>query len=189
MSVQRIASRYAQSLLELSVDQNKLERVMEDVQTFNELTKNRDFRNFIKSPLIHASKKTEVLHLLLKGKYDELTLAFLDILVKKGRENYMPEIAQQFVEQYKKVKHISTVRITTASELTKEAMAAITQLLEESSLTEKHVEISTQVNPELIGGFIIEFDDFVYDASVAHKLDDLRKEFAENLYVSQVIAR
>jgi len=189
MSVQRIASRYAKSLIELAVDQDKLERVLEDVETFKALSENRDFHLFIKSPLIKGEKKIQVLHLLLKDRYDKLTIAFIDILVRKGRETYMPEIAKEFLDQYKKIKHISTVKLTTATKLSEETMSQLHKKLQKSLLTEDHVEITTKVDPELVGGFIVEFDDFVYDASLSHKIDELRKEFSENLYVSQILAR
>ncbi len=189
MSVQKIASRYAQSLLELAIDQDKLERVMEDVQTFKELSKNRDFYLFIKSPLLPAGRKIAIVRKILESRYDILTLKFLELLIKKGREKYMPEIATEFVTLYKKVKHISTVYITSAAPLSEAGLNAIRAKLHASNLLEENIEIQTKVDPELIAGFIIEFDDFVYDATVSHKLSDLRKGFAENLYIPKFMAR
>ena len=127
MSVTRIASRYAKSLIDLSVEQNKLERILEDVQSFKEVSKNRDFYLLIKSPIVNASKKEDIINSLFEGKYDELTMAFLRILVNKGREAYLPEIADEFVNQYKEIKHISTVKLTTAAPLGAETVSRIKQ--------------------------------------------------------------
>lgn len=189
MSVQRIASRYAKSLIDLSVEKNKLERVLEDVESFKKVTDNRDFYLLIKSPIVNASKKGSILESLFKDKYDELTMAFLRILVTKGREAYLPEIADEFIRQYKKLKHISTVRLTTATALSDDAIKAIKDKLLASGQTEENIELEVEVDPELLGGFIVEFDDKIYDASALHKLDKLKKDFTGNLYISQIVAR
>ncbi len=189
MSIQRIASRYAKSLLDLAIDQNKLDRVLEDVQSFKEVSKNRDFYLLLKSPIIHASKKAEIIDMLFGDKYEQLTMAFLRILCTKSRESYLPEIASEFIDQYKKVKRISEVKLTSATPLSAEVLKAIHDKLKASSYTSDNVEITTEVDPSLIGGFIVQFDDKLYDASIANKLSDLRKEFDENLYISQIMAR
>jgi F-type H+-transporting ATPase subunit delta len=189
MSVTRIASRYAKSLIDLSVEQNKLERILEDVESFKEVSKNRDFYLLIKSPIVNASKKEDIINSLFNGKYDELTMAFLRILVNKGREAYLPEIADEFILQYKKMKHISSVRLTTATKLSDAAIQSIKDKLLASVDTEDNIELEVIIDPNLIGGFIVEFDDKLYDASVKHKLDKLKKDFTGNLYISQIIAK
>ena len=188
MSVYRVASRYAKSLIDLAQEQNKLERVLEDVKSFKSVLKNRDLANLFKSPIVHADKKQAVVKKIFEGKYDELTMAFLNILIVKGREEYLEEIAAEFIHQYKVIKHISTVKLITAAPVSDKVIKEIHDRLQESDVTDTEVEIITEVRPDLIGGFIIQFDDKVYDTSVAHKLDKLKKEFAENLYVSQIIA-
>ncbi|MCB9324179.1 MAG: ATP synthase F1 subunit delta [Lewinellaceae bacterium] len=177
MSVQRIASRYAKSLMDLAVEQNKLERVLEDVQSFRATTKVRDFHLLLKSPIVHATKKVNILKLLFGAKYDELTMAFLNIIINKGREPYLPEIADEFVAQYREMKGISSVKLITASAVSAEMLKSIEAKLMASAETDQSVEISTEVDPALIGGFVIEFQDKIYDASIAHNLEALKKEF------------
>lgn len=189
MSVQRIASRYAKSLIDLAVEQNKLERILEDVNSFREVLKNREFKLLTKSPIVSTSKKKDIFKALFEGKYDELTMAFFNILLTKGRESYLSDIAVEFLSQYKKLKHISTVKLTTAAPLSDEALASIKSKLLASTVTDDHVEINVQVDPDLLGGFIIEFEDNIYDASVANKLDELKKGFRDNKYISMIMAR
>lgn len=188
MSVTRIASRYAKSLIDLAVEKNKLERVTEDVTSFKEVTKVRDFYLLLKSPIIKGDKKWAIIQKLFGGKYDELTMAFLKILIQKGREMYLPEIAHEYSEQYKVIKKITIVTVTSAKPLSKEVLDAIRQKLLKSSSTSDNIEIITKVDPTLIGGFILEYDDKLFDNSVVHKLDLLKKEFKDNLYVSQIAA-
>ena len=81
---------------------------------------------------------------------------------------------------------ITTVKVTTAAPLSKEALEDLRTKLIASVTTAKNVEIETIVNPDLIGGYVIEFGDKLYDASVAHKLESLKKEFKGNIYESQI---
>ena len=184
MSVTRISSRYAKSLIDLAQEQNKLERVLEDVKAFQQATEQRDFSLMLKSPIVNPDKKGTILKEIFSGKFDEMTMAFINIVLRKGREGYLPDIAKSFIEQYRAIKHITTVKVTTATPLTEAGLAAIKQQLQNSNETEANIEIETEVNPDLIGGFVIEFGDKLYDASVAHKLSQLKKEFSGNQYVN-----
>jgi len=188
MSVQRIASRYAKSLIDLAKEQGKLDRILEDVESFKEVSKNRDFLLMLKSPVVKADTKEKVFNQLFGGKYDEMTMAFLRILLRKGREAQLAEIANEYILQYKVINHISTVKLVTAAPLSEDAVKAIHAKILASGATEKTVELVTQVDPDLIGGFVIQFEDRLYDASVAHKLGIMKKNFKDNLYISQIMA-
>lgn len=178
MSVQRVAGRYAKSLLELAQEQNKLDRVLEDVKSFQAAADQRDFYMMLKSPIIKGDKKQSIIDALFNGKYDELTMAFLRILIKKGREGALPEIANEFIAQYKRLNNVSTVKVTTAKPMSKESLAALQAKLTASDATDTTVEIETAVDPELIGGFVLELGDKIYDASVAQKLEELKRTIA-----------
>lgn len=125
MSVTRIASRYAKSLIDLAVEQGKLERVLEDIKSFQRAADNREFYVLLKSPIINATKKQQIFNALFEGKFDKMTSAFIKIILNKGREAYLPEIADEFVNQYKEIKHISTVKLTTAVPLAAETISRI----------------------------------------------------------------
>jgi len=187
MSVHRIASRYAKSLIELAEEQNKLEQITEDIEAFQKALENRDFYLLLKSPIVNTDKKKQIFKAIFGGKLDELTMGFINILATKGREAYIPEITDEYMDQYKRIKHISTVKLTTATELDEATVEAIRKQLEESKVTDENVEMVTSVDPELIGGFIIEMEDKIYDASVANKLEDLKRDFKGNLYVSKIV--
>ena len=183
MSVIRIASRYAKSLIDLAVEQDNLERIREDIGTFQEAVKNRDLYLLLKSPIINAGKKQQVLDAIFGDRLDKTTNAFFRIILNKGRESVLPEIANAFVDQYKAIKHISTVKLTTATKLSDDTIERIKAQLTSSAATDSNIDLVTETNPDILGGFVIEFDDKLYDASVSHKLDQLRKEFSNNQYV------
>ncbi|MFN7120092.1 MAG: F0F1 ATP synthase subunit delta, partial [Saprospiraceae bacterium] len=80
-------------------------------------------------------------------------------------------------------------RITTAAPLSEAAKKAIETRLIASGKTSQNVELLAVVNPDIIGGYVLEFNGNVYDASLKHKLVELKDEFDDNLYISQILAR
>ncbi|MBK8517947.1 MAG: ATP synthase F1 subunit delta [Saprospiraceae bacterium] len=183
MSVSRISSRYAKSLMDLALERNELEAVKKDITFFNEAVKNRDLYLLLKSPIIKADKKVSIFKIIFGGKVGKTTMAFFDIIIRKGRETYLREIAVDFMRQYRDFNSISSVIISTASPLSESSLNEIKSKLLSSSITLDKVEITEKVDPALIGGFVIEVGDRLYDASISHKLDELRKEFIENQFV------
>lgn len=190
MSVKTVAERYSRSLLQLAAEQNKLDKIMEDVKSFQKLVANRDFFLLLKSPVIPNQKKEKVLQQLIEGKVDDLTYQFIKLVIEKGRSNLLPEIGGTFIEQYKELKGIETVHITSATELSEKIKEGIKAQLKEEGLVRGTIELKTKIDPKLIGGFIVEFQDYIYDASISNRLKQLhRVNYNKNLYVSQIIAR
>lgn len=185
MSAKRVASRYAKALLDLAVEQGKLEDIHGDIASFKEVANNREFELMIKSPIINPDKKDKILDAIFGGKINEMTSKFFKIILRKGREAYLPNIADAFVEQYKALKNVSTIRLTSATELSETALNGIKAKLATSGAFSENIEFQTAVDASLIGGFRLEFGDKLYDASVAYKLEQLKKEFSNNSYIKQ----
>lgn len=186
MSVSRIASRYAKSLIDLAKEQNELDKVLDDIKYFNEVAKNRDFTLLLKSPIVNVSKKKAVFNALFDGKLSKTTKAFFDIILNKGREPLLADITSEFISQYKNFNRISTVTVTTAIPMSEANIADIKTKLLASNITMDKLDFNTKVDPSIIGGFMIEVGDKLYDDSVKHKLDKLRKEFIDNQYVKSI---
>ncbi len=182
MSTYRIASRYAKSLIDLAMEQGKMDRVLEDMTMFVKATENRDLMLLLKSPIVKPDKKEKVLDVLFKEKIDPLTHSFIQIMLRKGRESQLAEIAQEFINQYREIKGISIVDIVSAEALSSETIEAIRKKLVASKLTHGNIQFNTSIDKDLIGGFVISFEDKLYDASVKHQLDQLRKEFSNKEY-------
>ena len=180
MSAKRIASRYAKSLLDLAKESNNLEVVFGDMQELEKAVENRDLYLMLKSPIINTKKKKDIATKIFGGSFDKMSSAFIDIIIRKGREAYLPEIATEFIAQYNAYKSISSATLTSATPLTDTALTSIKARLLESNITNDNIDIKTKVDPSILGGFIIEIGDRLYDASVAHKLDKLKKQFKGN---------
>jgi F-type H+-transporting ATPase subunit delta len=182
----RLAARYAKSLLDIAVEQNQLDRTLSDVKLLSEVcNQSRDFTNVLRSPVIKADKKDAVIEAVLGNRLAPLTKAFISLLVNKGREATLPEIAKAFIAQYKELKHIKTVRLTTAAPVSDAVKQKILQRAT-ATLDNNQVELVEMVNPDIIGGFVLEMDDKLFDASVLRDLKDVRTQFMKNMYVSQL---
>jgi len=182
MSSYRIASRYAKSLIDLAISQNKLDRVYDDISMFAEATKSRDLALLLKSPIVNADKKEKTLDAIFQGKVDPLTTSFLHIIIRKGRESQLAEISQEFINQYRELKGISIVNIISTEPLSEATLSAIKQKLISSKMTRGNIQFNTSIDKSLIGGFVISFEDKLYDASIRHQLEELRKKFNSKEY-------
>lgn len=186
MSVARIAGRYAKSVLDLANERNELATVLEDMEGVAKVTKNRELHLLLKSPIVNTGKKMAIFTEIFGGKISTLSMEFFKIIMRKGREMYIPEIAEEFLLQYKTLKHISSAKLTTASPLPADILESIKAKLLASDVTDESVEIETEVDPSILGGFIIEIGDKRYDTSVKHKLASMRKGFGKNDFIKSI---
>jgi F-type H+-transporting ATPase subunit delta len=181
----RLASRYAKSLVDLSSEKGQLEAIHADMLFIQQLSKtNPDVVSLLKSPIIKPDKKKQILAAILDKRVSELTGAFVALLVTKGRESNLPEIATEFIRQYNVLKNISKVKITTAVPVDAATLDVIQKKVQEG--TDKKIELESAVNADLIGGFVLESDGNLFDASVLRDLNDIKKQFTQNIYVAGI---
>ncbi len=182
----RLAARYAKSIIDLAVEQNQLDAVHADMKFLQSVFKqSRELVAVIKSPVITADKKANILEAVTKGKVSQMTASFNSLLVKKGREGILPEIIDAAIGQYNTLKGIYKVKLTTAQPISDELRTSIEQKVkQEAGLA--NVELETAVKDELIGGFVLEFNNNLVDASVLRDLKDIRKQFRDNVYIKNI---
>ena len=186
MSEIRISQRYAKALMDLAQERGKVAEVLEDIKGFEQVAKNRDFYLLLQSPIVTADKKKSIVDKIFGGKITDITQGFINLCITKGREAVLPEMASAFINDYKKDQGIISIKVTTAAPLSNETLSAIKSKIIADVPTAKEVEVETEIKPELIGGYIVEFGDKLFDASVTRKLEDLRKGFSGNVYESQI---
>jgi len=171
-----VATRYAKSLLQLANEKGQLETVFSDMQLVAKVChENKEFISFLKSPIIKTDKKVAVIKEIFAGKVSDVTSNFLVVLTHKRRELYMEQIADAFVEEYKKHKNILTAIITSASGIDSTVKAKVLELVKQN--TNGEVELVEKIDKDLIGGFVLRIGDRQVDASISRKLNDLRKAF------------
>ncbi|MFM1929378.1 MAG: synthase subunit delta [Bacteroidota bacterium] len=182
----RLAGRYAKSLIDLATEQNQLETIYADMKYIQAVCKsNQDFVNVLRSPIIKADQKNSIINAITKDKVSLLTNSFTVLLVKKGRETDLPEMATAFIEQYNALKGIHQVTLTTAVDISEEVKKSIEQKVKAESQFSS-VELTTKTDESLIGGFVLEFNNNLVDASIARDLKDIKKQFLNNEFISKI---
>jgi F-type H+-transporting ATPase subunit delta len=200
----RLATRYAKALIDLAIEKGQLETVFADMQWLNAVCKsNRDFVNVLRSPIINADVKKKIIEAVTTGRISEMTAGFNRLIITKGRESNLPEIANAFIEAYKEKKNIHTVKLTTAlpvNEATKSAIVAqVKKLTTASPVNEatktaivaqvkksagfQNIELEEKIDADLIGGFVLQIGDKMVDASVAYDLRAIAKQFENNDFI------
>lgn len=170
-----VANRYAKSLLDLSLEKGQLESVYADmIEIKSTCANSKEFINFLNSPIINSDKKNSVIKAIFNGKINDITSAFLSIVTSKRRESIIPEIATDFIEQYRSHKNILTAVVTSAKGLDETTKQKALDLVK--SQLKGEVELVEKIDVSIIGGFILKIGDKQIDKSVARQLSNYKKE-------------
>ncbi|MFY0599199.1 MAG: ATP synthase F1 subunit delta [Cyclobacteriaceae bacterium] len=176
MSTTKVAIRYAKPLLELAEEKGVLEKVHADIAGFSSIcNESRDFVLMLKSPLISHLKKADILSSIFKGKVQDITLSFLDIIARKSRENLLPDISEEFLKLYNDKMGLQEAVVKTTVALDADTRKAFEKLVTE--ITGKKPLLKEEVDKDLLGGYIVKLGDRQIDDSVSGKLKDLKLRF------------
>ncbi|MEI7588318.1 MAG: ATP synthase F1 subunit delta [Chitinophagia bacterium] len=186
MANARLAGRYAKSLLDLATEQGQLEAVYADMKYLHAVCQaSSELVNVLRSPIIKADQKNSILAEVFKNKVGLLSNSFMVLLVKKGRESELPEMAAAFIQQYNAIKGIHQVTLTTAVEVSDVLKKSIeAKVKAETSFAT--VELTTKTDENLIGGFVLEFNNNLVDASIARDLKDIKRQFISNEFIGKI---
>jgi F-type H+-transporting ATPase subunit delta len=174
MNDSKISVRYSRAIFQLALEKKILDKVYQDMIFISEICKFAETKDFLGSPIIVPSKKEAIFHKMLGGNVEEITLSLIDLIVKNGRESFIPAIARVFIHETKKFKGITESVLTTAVKVDDKVKKQITDLISEGFKTK--VELKETIDPEIIGGFILQIDDNYIDASIRNKLRKIKKE-------------
>lgn len=182
----RVASRYAKSLLDLAVEKGQLEQVYGDMLYLQQLTKeSREFLNLLRSPVVKADTKTRTINAVTAGKISPITTSFIQLMTAKTREGALPEIITSFIQQYKEHKGIQTVKLTTAVPVSDAVKQQIIAQVKKAGGYE-NLELQETVDPNIIGGFVLQAGDKLVDASIAYDLKNISRQFENNDFIYKV---
>ena len=186
MTNPRLAIRYAKSLLDLAQEKGLLEEVFTDMKLLDNICKtSREFANVLKSPIIKEDKKNKIIESVTEGRISLLTSSFIKLLGKKGREANLAGIISAFIQQYNVAKGIHKVKLTTAMEVSDEVKNDFINKIKTSEGI-KNIELETSVNENLVGGFVLEMEGKLADASIRRDLMDVQKQFMNNDYIQKL---
>lgn len=170
----KISIRYAKALLSSAKEAKVEEQVYSEMTTLDSaFAQIQLLKQAMTNPTLTKEEKIKLLNSVFNNKASKLTQGFITLVVENGREDYFHRIALSFQELYRKDKNIVVTHLTTAIELDEPLKKKIIQSVEEQENSK--VELRTEVNPDIIGGYILDIDGKRLDASIIRQLSKLYK--------------
>src|SRR5579884_2816753 len=175
--MEEIAEVYARALFEVAQDQDKLDEIHEQIGTFADaIGEHRDMARFFFSPYFSTQEKKDALHKTVQGA-DDAVMNFLEALLERHRMPVIFRIRGRFDQMWEEENKLLPVEVTSAVELDKGTVKEIGDRI--GKQVDRKVELSSRVDPEILGGVVLRVGNFILDASIRHRLEELRKQVAQ----------
>jgi F-type H+-transporting ATPase subunit delta len=177
MSNNRAAIRYAKAILSLSEEQKSSEATYNDMQLIaTTISESEELQLVLASSIVKSDDKKKALIAIFGSQINEISTKLIDLLIENKRLADFGSVATQYIALYDNLSGKQEAVVTSAIPLTS---ALSTQVLAKvKELTGKEAILSNIVNPAIIGGFILRVGDIQYDASIANKLNVLKRQFS-----------
>ncbi|MGB1309144.1 MAG: ATP synthase F1 subunit delta [Oceanihabitans sp.] len=178
MAGARAAIRYAKAVLSLASDQNTAEAVNNDMKLIaNTIAESKDLSDMLQSPVVKLADKQAVLLQVFKGS-NAITANLIDTLITNKRLALLNDVASSYNRLFDELKGTQVAQVTTAVPLTGDLKTKVLAKVKE--LTGKDVAVESIIDESILGGFILRVGDTQYNASIANKLNQLKREFTLN---------
>jgi len=172
----RAAIRYAKAILDTAVASGNASKVNDDMlAVFQTITNNRELEHFLASPIITSEAKINALKEIFTGVQSE-TNSLFRLLLENKRFEILALVAAQYNHQFDEMNGIEMAYVTTAVEMSAEVEAQVKAKI--ASISDKKVTLKNIVDPAILGGFILRIGDRQFNASVANRLQELKREFS-----------
>ena len=172
MDIGVISVRYARALLKSATNAKVEDLLYQEMQQLARCFINvPQLRFTIDNPMLSSEKKEALLLTAIGSEPSALVKSFIALVLKEGRESMIQFMANSYITLYRKQKNIIRVKLTTAVAVSPATEQKMREMVE--SKTNGTVEFETEVNSDIIGGFILEYDTFRMDASVQSKLRNI----------------
>lgn len=178
MSGSRAAVRYAKAILSFALEQHKETEVNKDMLLIaNTIDESKELQLFLNNPIIKSELKKKALNKVFSTKITSLTSSLINLLIDNKRLSIIEDVAKKYTILFDSLKGIEVAKVTTAISLTDDLNKQVLNKVKE--ITGKQATIENIVNPDIIGGFILRIGDIQYDASIANKLQILKRQFED----------
>ena len=174
--MEEIASVYARSLFEVAKEQDKLDKVRDELGEFTDaLNESRELQVFLFSPYFSTREKADGLDKAISGA-DETVLNFLRLLIDKHRMPVLFRVRAEYDRLWEEENKLLPVTVTSAVELPEETVKQIGDRIAEQ--TDRKVDLQSKVDPDILGGIVVRVGNQVLDASIRRRLELLRRQIA-----------
>ncbi len=169
-----IPNRYAKALYKLSQERGDTAAVYQEMKQLDvAYASESGLKKAVNNPFLPVADKLKLLCAASGGKLDSTSARFMELVIKNNRIDFLRSIALAFMRQYRELNGIAKVEVVTATQLGDDEINDIVDVVKEQ-LGGKTIELTKSVNPDLIGGFTVDVDSRVLDASVRSQLEKLR---------------
>ncbi|NMH25764.1 ATP synthase F1 subunit delta [Flavobacterium solisilvae] len=176
MVMSRAAIRYAKAILETAVSAGKTVQVNDDMKSIvDSVSGSQELSEFLSSPIISSEVKMNALSEVFANVQSETKMLF-KLLQENKRFEILESIASQFNRLFDEMNGIEVAKVTTAFPITPELETKV--LAKIAEISNKKITIENIVDPSIIGGFVLRIGDKQYNASVANRLQELKREFS-----------
>jgi F-type H+-transporting ATPase subunit delta len=175
--MEEIAEVYSRALFEAAKDNDVVDRIHEELaQVDDALREDRELQLFFFSPYFNSEEKKDGVGRVFEGA-DERLLNFFRLLAERHRMPLLPRIRRQFDARWAEEHKLLPVSVTSAVELDESLVEDIGSRIQDQ--TGRRVELSSNVDPEVLGGLVVRVGNMVLDASIRNRLEQLRKQVAK----------
>jgi ATP synthase F1 delta subunit len=175
--MEEIAEVYARSLFEVAKEHDVLDRVHDELGEFSDaLSENRDLQVFLFSPYFSSAEKQKGVASVVSDA-DERFVNFLELLAERHRMPALFRIRREFEALWAEEHQLLPVTVTSAVELDEGLVDDIGKRIQEQ--TGRKVELSSNVDPDVLGGLMVRVGNMVLDGTVRNRLERLRKQVAK----------
>ncbi|WP_297761761.1 ATP synthase F1 subunit delta [uncultured Muriicola sp.] len=179
MNESRAAARYAKAILNFAVEKKKTDVLEEDMRSIvATMSASKDLREMLGSPVLKGELKKKALMAIFKGSH-AITEGLIDLLIQNRRISLLNEVALKYIILNEDLKGEGAAFVTTAVPLSGELEKKV--LSKVSSITGNKITIKNEIDKSIVGGFILRVGDLQYDASIANKLNTIKREFTKSI--------
>jgi len=179
MSESRAAIRYAKAVLDFAVEKKAADKVEGDMRTIaTTINGSQELQQLLESPVLKTEVKKKTLAEVFKGSH-AITSGLVTTLADNKRIALLQEVAYKYIILHEKLKGEDVAHVTTAVPMTADLEKKV--LAQVKKMTGNKVTLQNKVDESIVGGFILRVGDLQYDASVANKLNKLKREFTNSL--------
>ena len=176
----RAAIRYAKAILQKANENNTEAVVFGDMQSvYKTIENSRELQAVLQSPVIKANDKKDALLKIFNGQ-SEATHSLINILIANKRASLLGSVAKSYVDIYNDQQGVKAAIVITAVPLTPEIETKVLAKVKELTGSDK-VTLKSEIDSDIIGGFILRMGDIQYNASIANQLGNLKREFSKSI--------
>lgn len=175
MDIGIISVRYARALFKAAQQQHIEDSIYENMKTlFNVILEENKLSKTLSNPILHKDSKERLLLTACGNQSSELLKKFIRLVLDVSREDMIQFIAASYITIYQRHKHIISGKLITATQVFDSLEQKIAKMIQNTN--HSNVELQKEVDPSILGGFILEYDTYRMDASVKQRLNHILAE-------------